>query len=83
MDYVDLEYMLQEKMKELNACKMKGAPSLSQSHSPGKGGHKRSKGNGQLPEEFVGLTQDFSAVEYALRCKEAAFLFQLCQQEIR
>ena len=72
LDYVDLECLLQEKMRELNVQMPKSKSSrgrhlgdLTPSTSPGRGG-----GDGE--------TADF-----ALRVKEAAFLFRLCRQEIK
>jgi hypothetical protein len=72
LDYVDLECLLQEKMRELNVQmpKSKGSRGkhlgdLTPSTSSGRGGG------------------DCETAEFALRIKEAAFLFRLCQQEIK
>ena len=64
LDYVDLECLLQAKMKELNVQMPKEKEKKS---SSGRGG-----------AEDAGDVREF-----ALRVREAAFLFQLCQQEIR
>jgi len=72
LDYVDLECLLQDKMRELNVQMPKAKSS-------------RGKHLGDLtPSSSASPTKgDGETAEFALRVKEAAFLFRLCQQEIK
>lgn len=73
LDYVDLECLLQEKMRELNVQMPKFQSS--------RGKHL---GEDSSASRCVSTGRgEGNDAEFAVRVKEAAFLFRLCQQEIK
>ena len=74
LDYVDLECLLQDKMRELNVQIPKG-----------KSGRRKELSDAEAassPTRRDAAESRDDGTEFALRVKEAAFLFRLCQQEI-
>ena len=73
LDYVDLECLLQEKMRELNVQMPKFKNSRIRHIGDNNSAHCQSSG----------ASDGGDCSEFALRVKEAAYLFRLCQKEIQ
>lgn len=89
MDYVDLECMLQEKMRELNVSRsavgdppLGAKPKKSKSKGPSSSSSSESEASAREKENSEHAGGEVAAEEYAKRCHEAGYLFKLCKQEV-